>query len=598
MLNFVDWVSSNTALPDKATNALKFLRVNAAETAYEWAAVSVSNFANTDLTFSANRNHDTNGHYLQITTDAGGFAQSFLSLTASKAQYGFNNSYAEFGTYLGAPYIDFYTNGLSLLKLNSGRVGIGAEAASGTRLDVRAQGALSTDIALRVRNSANTYNLIEFNGQGGWAFKNSAGQSKFWMGGSAYNDFALGTSLSCDGFTTYLSSPSGVAQVTASGNGLILTSGYVTTLSATNQIQIATNGVVRSYFDSSGNVGIGSMVSSLGARFDVRSQGALSTDIALRVRNSVDTANLIEVNGDGSIKAGSNGKRYAFSSDGVFQWGFDVTTGNNRGTLTWDTNKVMLTTPVKFSIQTGGSERFGVTGSGVSIGWGVTDAVARLDVKAQGALSTDIAFRVRNSADTINLFDVQGDGVINARNNLVVYAKAASVPLAVVDPTGLFSNFQISTTGEMFLRGTGTPVLRIFDGTQNLRLTGGAAPELRSDVNFGFTNSAGLVHTGMNTDGTWSYIKSNYFKNTATPSAFADYFALYSDDIVAGNAAPHFRTENGDVQRIYSIGGWGTPTGTLTRTTFNTTTVTLSELAERVAAMISDIKTGHQLFKA
>jgi hypothetical protein len=39
MLNFVDWVSSNTALPDKATNALKFLRVNVAETAYEWAAL-------------------------------------------------------------------------------------------------------------------------------------------------------------------------------------------------------------------------------------------------------------------------------------------------------------------------------------------------------------------------------------------------------------------------------------------------------------------------------------------------------------------------------------------------------------------------------
>ena len=36
--------------------------------------------------------------------------------------------------------------------------------------------------------------------------------------------------------------------------------------------------------------------------------------------------------------------------------------------------------------------------------------------------------------------------------------------------------------------------------------------------------------------------------------------------------------------------GWGTPTGTLTRTTFDTTTVTLSQLAERLAALISDLK--------
>ena len=43
-----------------------------------------------------------------------------------------------------------------------------------------------------------------------------------------------------------------------------------------------------------------------------------------------------------------------------------------------------------------------------SIGGGT--AGARLDVRAQGALSTDIAFRVRNSADTANLISVDGIG--------------------------------------------------------------------------------------------------------------------------------------------------------------------------------------------
>jgi hypothetical protein len=52
-----------------------------------------------------------------------------------------------------------------------------------------------------------------------------------------------------------------------------------------------------------GNFGIGN-VGTLGARLDVRAQGALSTDIAFRVRNSADTANLASINGVGDIALG------------------------------------------------------------------------------------------------------------------------------------------------------------------------------------------------------------------------------------------------------------------------------------------------------
>jgi hypothetical protein len=44
------------------------------------------------------------------------------------------------------------------------RLGVGATPASTVRLDVRAQGALSTDLAFRVRNSANTRNIISVQG--------------------------------------------------------------------------------------------------------------------------------------------------------------------------------------------------------------------------------------------------------------------------------------------------------------------------------------------------------------------------------------------------------------------------------------------------
>jgi hypothetical protein len=50
------------------------------------------------------------------------------------------------------------------------------------------------------------------------------------------------------------------------------------------------------------------------------------------------------------------------------------------------------------------------------LGIGATSPQARLDVRAQGALSTDIAFRVRNSANTANLIQVQGNSNVKIGN--------------------------------------------------------------------------------------------------------------------------------------------------------------------------------------
>jgi hypothetical protein len=55
--------------------------------------------------------------------------------------------------------------------------------------------------------------------------------------------------------------------------------------------------------------------------------------------------------------------------------------------------------------------------TGNNFGIGTTSPGARLDVRAQGALSTDIAFRVRNSADTANLMSVNGIGLVSVSND-------------------------------------------------------------------------------------------------------------------------------------------------------------------------------------
>ena len=76
-------------------------------------------------------------------------------------------------SFLSGHQIAFTSNSIERIRLdNNGNFVIGATTA-GARLDVRAQGALSTDIAFRVRNSADTGNLFSVNGSGGAIFQSS-----------------------------------------------------------------------------------------------------------------------------------------------------------------------------------------------------------------------------------------------------------------------------------------------------------------------------------------------------------------------------------------------------------------------------------------
>jgi hypothetical protein len=66
------------------------------------------------------------------------------------------------------------------------------------------------------------------------------------------------------------------------------------------------------------------------------------------------------------------------------------------------------------------------------VGIGQTPPTARLDVRAQGALSTDIAFRVRNSANTADWFSVQGNNITN------VVRLTSSESITIAQPAGQY----------------------------------------------------------------------------------------------------------------------------------------------------------------
>jgi hypothetical protein len=75
------------------------------------------------------------------------------------------------------------------------------------------------------------------------------------------------------------------------------------------------------------------------------------------------------------------------------------------------------------------------------LGVGTSTPTARLHVQASGALSSDIAFRVRNSTDTFDIIRAQGDGQV------FVGLQAGNVNTGAANTANGFQALQNNTTG-------------------------------------------------------------------------------------------------------------------------------------------------------
>jgi len=122
------------------------------------------------------------------------------------------------------------------------------------------------------------------------------------------------------------------------------------------------------------------------------------------------------------------------------------------------------------AIATASTERLRVTSTGEVV-IGATTAGARLDVRAQGALSTDIAFRVRNSADTQDIIKIDGasQATFNVgATNPILFGKNITYPtvpsismnntLSDTLMAGFFAdnlNFYINSPNRIIIRGSG-----------------------------------------------------------------------------------------------------------------------------------------------
>jgi hypothetical protein len=237
------------------------------------------------------------------------------------------------------------------------------------------------------------------------------------------------------------------------------------------------------------------------------------------------------------------------------------------------------------------------------LGLGATPSTSvRLDVRAQGALSTDIGFRVRNSANTGNLFTslgsaqiIVGTSTTTPEGQILVRHDFTSAQPILTLRNGQYGNLIFQVRDERTASAASIGSFRM-NGIINGGETGSTKQfdfgghGLGASYGGNASNAVWVNNQGSVGDGTGSSVisvSSDFYINAQTTKKFifvprngnfgvaqltfgtsatntiaiasgtapttspADAFQQYSADIVAGNASPHFRTENGAVVKIY-----------------------------------------------
>lgn len=305
----------------------------------------------------------------------------------------------------------------------------------------------------------------------------------------------------------YLSNAAGYHNVIGSNDGLAFnassTAGYDP---ATDQMRL-----------KSGNLGIGTGYSAT-ARLDVKTPGALSTDLAFRVRNSADTLNNFAIDGKGHINARANNNTQLYfggsntdnadpSYYSVVVVGYSNSNSGYRSTIVGSENSINAT--AKNTIL--GHQNTNVGDNAISIGHNNSNQngiiIGRTnDVKG---LYTPYVFGDNNTVSTQNGYPTKASYVIGSNINL---------------PN------DIKVNNSMFF------------GTRDV--TGSAHAVLNHD-NF-MISSMSPTFASFDTSSRGVFYTQNGVAPTTLPT---NSIAIYSADVngVNGTASPYFRTEDGSI---------------------------------------------------
>jgi hypothetical protein len=401
------------------------------------------------------------------------------------------------------------------------RLGIGANATSPTSaLNIRTNVATANDI-LTIQNGfyGNTLFRIRDNAGASANLMGSVYCSSLIYGGDSgvtrrfdLGGFGLGASFGDFGSNAVWENNQGNVGDGQGTSVIAVSSNFYVNLQTTKKYK----------FEAvTGNFGIGN-VGTLGARLDVRAQGILSTDIAFRVRNNNDSADIFSIRGNGEMyipQAQFNNQNIIYiagTTDSIIRYSPTAIGSIAFGQGASITNATYYNTAIGNGATAGASAGFGI-----SIGFNTL-------VNSVGGIA--IGDRARTSGtDTI---------VIGNTGGSTTYSGTRSIYLGKKGNNG--NNFG---SDDVFMTHFNS------DNSSTLIRANGSLGLLGQQA-YIFTNGTGTFGTDtfMGNGGNTLVVRNH----PNIPSTnITDSFQQYSADITTGNAAPHFRTENGSIIKLY-----------------------------------------------
>jgi hypothetical protein len=221
----------------------------------------------------------------------------------------------------------------------------------------------------------------------------------------------------------------------------------------------------------------------------------------------------------------------------------------------------------------------GSTTAAILIGTGTLGTSGALEIWRNGAFALQFVSNIANLGTTYTRLK-QGAGLTitgsggssTAANSLTLGSNAADAGVFTAT-SGTQNTVNIGTSSnDVWSPSSGTAtynLLRINPRTNTSGSYSGIVrgilidPTLTSDTgvtyrpietttgNVIFNSTSGNIAIGGSSFGTSSSKVLAQYNGTAPGSSPTDAFQMYSADVVGGNAAPHFRTENGNVVKIY-----------------------------------------------
>jgi len=331
---------------------------------------------------------------------------------------------------------------------------------------------------------------------------------------------------------------------------------------------------VAGYFDAVNGVNNYAIVAQRGfsgfgqtapaAMVDIKAAGALSTDLAFRVRNSADNANLGAIYGNGTVNLGNSN----FDFQSTETSGRTAVIGASNTGASYNTYSILSLLGHNNSIASYGHTSYvGINSSINQNSGGTVTGMGESNTLVGGTIGIGMNNNIANGSANSNMNT--GIGYNNAiqyektntfllGNNLRVSAAGAASMTKIGWANSAGTLAQIDRSFEVYLNGQSGSDFHV-TGKTNVVLKNNSVLVSGTNYEAAATNTL-TIHNGV-----------------APITNIAGAFQLYSTASTAGNAKPYFRTENGtvvwlgDESRLHNVTSSIILNGTSSAPSLNTT---------------------------